>query len=151
MSRLMVVAGISAMVVGCAFNPEAMPVGQRDSAVYVDEGAPKTLATKEEKAKVAVISSEGEYKKYKTTADVLDSTLNAKLSGFAFFEMVDRKSQAALIKDSLASGAESEDLPVAGVEADFVVVAKIASLAIQNNGAGFSSDVVFDFKCPPTI
>ena len=146
MSRLMVVAGISAMVVGCAFNPEAMPVGQRDSAVYVDKGAPKTLATKEEKAKVAVISSEGEYKKYKTTADVLDSTLNAKLSGFAFFEMVDRKSQAALIKDSLASGAESEDLPVAGVEADFVVVAKIASLAIQNNGAGFSSDVVFDFK-----
>ena len=146
MKRLIVAAGVSAMMAGCAFNPESMPVGQRDSAVYVDEGAPKTLTTKEERAKVAVISSEGEYKQYKTTADVLDSTLNAKLSGFSFFEMVDRKSLAALIKDSLASGADSDDLPKAGVEADFVVVAKIASLAVQNSGAGFSSDVVFDFK-----
>ena len=146
MKRLIVAAGVSAMMAGCAFNPEAMPVGQRDSAVYVDEGAPKTLTTKEERAKVAVISSEGEYKQYKTTADVLDSTLNAKLSGFAFFEIVDRKSQAALIKDALASGADADELPTVGVEADFVVVAKIASLAVQNNGAGFSSDVVFDFK-----
>ena len=142
----MMVAGMAAMLAGCAFNPEAMPVGQRDSAVYIDEGAPKTLTTKENRAKVAVISSEGEYKKFKTTADVLDSTLSAKLAGFAFFEIVDRKSQAALIKDALASGAEPDDLPTSGVEADFVVVAKIASLAVQNNGAGFSSDVVFDFK-----
>ena len=140
------VAGISAMIAGCAFNPESMPVGQRDSAVYVDEGAPKTLMTKEKRAKVAVISSSGEYKQYKTTADVLDSTLNAKLAGFAFFDIVDRKSQAALIKDSLASGADVHDLPTSGVEADFVVVAKIASLAIQNTGAGFSSDGVVDFK-----
>lgn len=146
MKKLMVMAGISAIVAGCAFNPEAMPVGQRDSAVYVDEGAPKTLTTQEEKAKVAVISSVGEYKQYKTTADVLDSTLNAKLAGFAFFEVVDRKSQADLIKDSLASGADVEDLQTSGIEADFVVVAKIASLAVQNTGAGFSSDVVFDFK-----
>lgn len=146
MKNTMMVAGMAAMLAGCAFNPESMPVGQRDSAVYVDEGAPKTLTTKEDRAKVAVISSEGEYKKYKTTADVLDSTLSAKLAGFAFFEIVDRKSQAALIKDALASGAETGDLPTSGVEADFVVVAKIASLAVQNNGAGFSSDVVFDFK-----
>lgn len=142
----MMVAGMAAMLAGCAFNPEAMPVGQRDSAVYVDEGAPKTLTTSEDRAKVAVISSEGEYKKFKTTADVLDSSLSSKLAGFAFFEIVDRKSQAALIKDALASGAEADDLPTNGVEADFVVVAKIASLAVQNNGAGFSSDVVFDFK-----
>ena len=146
MKRILTVAGVSAMIVGCAFNPETMPVGNRDSAVYVDEGASKTLATHEEKAKVAVISSEGKYKQYKTTADVLDSTLSAKLAGFAFFEIVDRKSQAALIKDSLASGAEVDDLPTTGVEADFVVVAKIASLAVQSTGAGFTSDVVFDFK-----
>lgn len=146
MKSVMASIGMAAMFAGCAFNPESMPVGQRDSAVYVDEGAPKTLTTKEDRAKVAVISSEGEFKQYKTTADVLDSTLNAKLSGFAFFEIVDRKSQAALIKDALASGAETDDLPTSGVEADFVVVAKIASLAVQNNGAGFSSDVVFDFK-----
>jgi hypothetical protein len=142
----MMVAGMAAMLAGCAFNPEAMPVGQRDSAVYIDEGAPKTLTTKENRAKVAVISSEGEYKKFKTTADVLDSTLSSKLAAFAFFEIADRKSQAALIKDALASGAEVDDLPTSGVEANFVVVAKIASLAVQNNGAGFSSDVVFDFK-----
>lgn len=146
MKNTMMVAGMAAMLAGCAFNPEAMPVGQRDSAVYVDEGAPKTLTTSEDRAKVAVISSEGEYKKFKTTADVLDSSLSSKLAGFAFFEIVDRKSQAALIKDALASGAEADDLPTNGVEADFVVVAKIASLAVQNNGAGFSSDVVFDFK-----
>lgn len=146
MKSILTVAGVSAMIAGCAFNPESMPVGQRDSAVYVDESAPKTLTTKEERAKVAVISSEGEYKQYKATADVLDSTLNAKLAGFAFFEVVDRKSQAALIKDSLASGSDVDDLPTTGVEADFVVVAKIASLAVQNNGVGFSSDVVFDFK-----
>ena len=146
MNRLIVLAGISAVFAGCAFNPEAMPVGQRDSAVYVDEGAPKTLATNEERAKVAVISSEGPYKQFKTTAEVLDSALNAKLSGFAFFEIVDRKSQAALIKDSLAAGADPEDLPTAGVEADFVVVARIASLTVRNTGTMFSSDVVFDFK-----
>ena len=146
MKKLPMLAGISALVAGCAFNPEAMPAGPRDSDVYVDKGAPKTLDTREERAKVAVISSEGDYRQYKTTADVLDSTLNAKLAGFAFFEVVDRKSQAALIKDSLASGADAGDLPAKGVEADFVVVAKIASLAVQRTGAGFSSDVVFDFK-----
>ncbi len=146
MNKIMIGLGMSAIFAGCAFDPESMPIGQKDSAVYVDASAPKTLTTKEERAKVAVISSTGEYKQYKATADVLDSTLNAKLSGFAFFEIVDRKSQAALIKDALASGAETDDLPTSGVEADFVVVAKIASLAVQNNGAGFSSDVVFDFK-----
>lgn len=146
MGRLVMIVGASAIIAGCAFNPESMPVGQRDSAVYVDAGAAKTLAVEENKAKVAVISSVGEYKQFKSTVDVLDSTLNAKLAGFAFFEVVDRKSQAALIKDSLASGAETEDLPMAGVEADFVVVAKIASLAVQHNGMSFSSDVVFDFK-----
>jgi len=146
MKSTMIVAGMAAMLAGCAFNPEAMPLGQRDSAVYVDEGAPKTLNTKEKRAKVAVISSVGEYKDYKTTADVLDSTLNAKLSGFAFFEIVDRKSQGALIEDALKSGADVNDLPTTGVEADFVVVAKIASLAIQSTGNMISSDVVFDFK-----
>lgn len=146
MNKVMMGVGAAAMLAGCAFNPEAMPLGQKDSMVYVDEGAPKTLTTKEERAKVAVISSAGAYKQYKTTADVLDSTLSAKLSGFAFFEIVDRKSQAALIQNALASGASADELPTSGVEADFVVVAKIASLAIQNTGVGFSSDVVFDFK-----
>lgn len=146
MKQMLVGVGVAAMFAGCSFNPESMPVGQRDSAVYVDQGAPKTLTTQEAKAKVAVISSEGEYKERKQTADVLDSTLNAKLAGFAFFQVVDRKSQAALIKDSIASGTDPDDLSTSGVEADFVVVAKIASLTVQQTGAGFSFDVVYDFK-----
>lgn len=138
--------GVAVLIAGCAFNPEAMPVGQKDSAVYVDPGAPKTLATEEAKAKVAVITSVGEYKRHKKMAEALDSSLNAKLSGFSFFQVVDRKSQAALIKDALASGAEAEDLPVTGVEADFVVVARIASLVVRPLGVGFAFDVVYDFK-----
>ena len=146
MKKLIAGTGIAVLIAGCAFNPETMPLGQRDSAVYVDEGAPKTLATQEEKAKVAVIASAGDYANYKQTAEVLDSTLNAKLSGFAFFQMVDRKSQAALVKDAIASGADAENISTAGEEADFVVVAKIASLTVSQRETGFSFDVVYDFK-----
>ena len=146
MKQMLVGIGMASLLAGCSFNPESMPVGSRDSAVYVDEGAPKSLATQEAKAKVAVIASEGEYKDRKQTADVLDSTLNAKLSGFAFFQVVDRKSQAALIKDAALSGTDPEDLSAVGVEADFVVVAKIASLTVQRSGGVFSFDVVYDFK-----
>jgi len=144
--------GVVALFAGCAFNPETMPVGQKDSDVYVDKGAPQSLATKEAKAKVAVITSVGEYKDYKQMAEALDSSLNAKLSGFSFFEVVDRKSQAALIKDSVASGTDTADISVSGVEADFVVIARIASLTVQpttsltSTGGGYSFQVVFDFK-----
>lgn len=133
-------------IAGCAFNPESMPVGQKDSMVYVDNGAPNSLATKENKAKVAVITSVGEYKDYQQVAESLDSSLNAKLSGFSFFEVVDRKSQAALIKDAALSGTDSADLPMTGVEADFVVVARVASLTVQPSGTMSSFEVVFDFK-----
>ena len=146
MKQIIVGVGIAALFAGCAFNPESMPVGQRDSAVYVDKGAPKTLTTQEERAKVAVITSTGEYKDYKQVAEMLDSSLNAKLAGFAFFQIVDRKSQAALIKDSLASGTAAEDISVEGVEADFVVVARIASLVVQKNVGMYSFDATFDFK-----
>lgn len=146
MKKIMVGMGVAALVVGCAFNPESMPVGQRDSAVYIDEGAPKTLLTQEEKAKVAVITTEGEYKDYKQMAESLDSSLNAKLAGFSFFEVVDRKSQASLIKDAVASGTDAEDISVSGVEADFVVIARIASMIVKPTGSSYSFDVVFDFK-----
>ena len=136
---------LGASITGCAFNPESMPVGQKDSQVYVDEGAPKSLATKENKAKVAVITSVGEYKDYQQMAEALDSSLNAKLSGFSFFEVVDRKSQAALIKDAVASGESAGDISTSGVEADFVVVARIASLTVDT-GITCSAQVVFDFK-----
>ena len=133
------------MFAGCAFNPEAMPIGEKDSAVYVDAGAPKTLASKESKAKVSVIVSLGEYKDYKQVGESLDSSLNARLSGFSFFEVVDRKSQAALIKDAVASGADPAEA-VNGIEANFVVVARMASLVKRQTGTIYSTDVVYDFK-----
>ena len=96
MKKVIVGVGVLALAAGCAFNPETMSVGPQDSMVYVDAGAPKTLSTEEAKAKVAVITSLGDYKDYKQVADSLDSSLTAKLAGFSFFEVVDRKSQAAL-------------------------------------------------------
>lgn len=144
--KLVPCVAFGAAIIGCAFNPETMPLGSKDSQVYVDKGAPQSLLTQENKAKVAVITSVGEYKDYQQMAEVLDSSLNARLSGFSFFEIVDRKSQAALVKDAVASGTDAEDVSVAGVEADFVVVARLASLTVQQDGLLPSFDVVFDFK-----
>lgn len=153
MKKIMFGVGVVALLAGCAFNPESMPLGQKDSMVYVDEGAPQSLATKENRAKVAVIATVGKSAGFKSVEDALDSTLNAKLSKFAFFEIVDRKSQQALIKDAMQSGAE--DINVEGVEADFVIVARAASLDISkrsytdkkgNVSYSYATDAVFDFK-----
>lgn len=144
MNRIIVAVGMATMFAGCAFNPESMPVGDKDSAVYVDAGAPKNLFASESKAKVAVITSVGEYTAYKSVGETLDSSLNAKLGGFSFFQVVDRKSQAALIKDSMIAGADPSEI-VNGIEADFVVVARIASL-VASVGLMSSNDATFDFK-----
>ncbi|MCR5414740.1 MAG: hypothetical protein K6F50_08490 [Kiritimatiellae bacterium] len=146
MKKLMVGCGVAALLAGCAFNPESMPVGQKDSMVYVDAGAPEQLTTEESKAKVAVMTSVGDYKEYSAMAESLDSFLCSKLSGFSFFEVVDRKSQSALIRDAVASGADAEDIELGGVEADFLVVARIASLTVSPVGTSYNFDVVFDFK-----
>jgi len=142
--------GMAVLFAGCAFNPESMPIGQKDSTVYVDAGAPKTLATDEAKAKVAVITTEGEYKNCKQMIESLDSSLNAKLAGFSFFEVVDRKSQAALIKEAVATGTDAADIDVSGVESDFVVVARIASLVVDQQqlkkGVLYSFNTTIDFK-----
>ena len=156
MNTIIIAAGMAALFAGCAFNPESMPIGPKDSAVYVDAGAPKTLDMKENKAKVAVITSLGDYAKdYKQVGETLDSSLNAKLSGFSFFQVVDRKSQAALIQNAVASGTDPAEA-VSGVEANFVVVASIASLNVQEHtspqtrkaqaSTSYSADVVFDFR-----
>lgn len=151
MKKIIVVAGIAAIFAGCAFNPESMPIGQRDTYVYVDAGAPKTLATEESKAKVAVITSMDEYKDYKQVAESLDSSLNAKLAGFSFFQVVDRTSQAALIKDAVATGANIADIDLSAEEANFLVVARITSLSMRplttkKKGTTYSGEVVFEFK-----
>ena len=144
MNRIIAAVGMATMFAGCAFNPESMPVGDKDSAVYVDAGAPTNLSADEAKAKVAVITSVGEYADYKQVGEMLDSTLTAKLSGFSFFSVVDRKSQAALIKDSVIAGADPAEI-VNGVEANFVVVARLASL-VATPGLMSSNDATFDFK-----
>lgn len=150
MKQMIIGMGIAVLFAGCGFNPQSMPVGQKDSTVYVDEGAPQTLATKEDKAKVAVIVDEGAYKDYRQVGEVLDSSLNQKLHKFSFFQVVDRKSQLALLRDQLATGTEASNIDVTGVEADFVVVARIASLVLQpratQNGTTYSADVMYDFK-----
>ena len=152
MKKLMMTAGAVAVVgimAGCAFNPEAMPVGPKDSTVYVDPGAPKSLDPNEAKAKVAVMASVGGYKAYQQVADSLDSYLNSKLSAFSFFEVVDRKSAKFLINDAVASGSDPAEA-VKGVEADFVVIARITSIAVREtktqNSAFYSTDVAFDFR-----
>lgn len=149
MKNIVIGVGVAAMLAGCAFNPESMPLGPKDSAVYVDQGASKTLAQKESKAKVAVVTSVGGYKAYQQVGESLDSLLNAKLSGFSFFQVVDRTSQAALIKEAVDTGADPAEA-VGGVEANFIVVARIASIAERSmqakTGGLYSYDVVFDFK-----
>ncbi|MBR0197408.1 MAG: hypothetical protein IJQ34_04680 [Kiritimatiellae bacterium] len=147
MKKLMIIGfGVGTILAGCAFNPEAMPIGQRDSQVYVDPEAPETLTTQEKRAKVAVIASVGEYKDFEQVAEMLDSSLNSKLAEFAFFQIVDRKSQGALIQDALATGTEAENISTVSEEANFVVVARIASLSVQQTGSIYSFDVTFDFK-----
>lgn len=146
MNKLIPMVAVGLVASGCAFNPEAMPVGQKDSMVYVDEGAPKSLDNKEIRSKVAVVTSVGEHKDYKSVADALDSSLSAKLSGFSFFEVVDRSSAAAIIQNAVATGEEMSEVDTTGVEADFLVIARIASLNIASSGAMTTPDVVFDFK-----
>ena len=123
--------GLAVMLAGCAFNPESLPLGEKDSMVYVDEGAPKTLEKKETKFKVAVITSAGDYKALKKVTEALDSSFNAKLAALSFFQVFDRTIQAALIEDALKSGNDASEIPLSGVEADFVVVARVASFTAE--------------------
>lgn len=134
-----------AVVTGCAFNPESMPVMDRDSAVYVDQDAPKTLNQAEKRAKVAVVVSPGGYPAYAQVCDAMNSTLSADLSKFAFFEVVDRSSAAALLKEQLAT---TDDPFATGglkqVEADFLVVVRLTSLSLSQGNTRL--DAQFDFK-----
>ena len=164
MNKIMIGVGVAAMLAGCAFNPEAMPLGPKDSMVYVDKDAPETLAQKEKKAKIAVITSLGDYKDFKQVGEALDSSLNAQIAGFSFFQVVDRKSTEALIRDAEAIGADPAEA-IGGVEANFIVVARIASLIIDERqtqalqtkkskkknvqtqpSSSYSAKVTFDFR-----
>lgn len=141
MAFMAVFAG--AVCTGCAFNPETMPITQRDQAVYVDAGAPKRNA--EKKARVAVQASVGEYRQYKIIADSLSSSLRDRLAQFAFFDLLDKSNKDALLKEKMSSAADPTEVDFKDLEADFVVVAKIASLTTRSFGSSVSIDVQFDF------
>lgn len=151
--RLFAVSGVlvagAALISGCAFNPESMPITERDRAVYVDAEAPQSLAVKENRAKVAVSTSVGVYKGVEPVAESLDSALTARLSSFAFFEMADRKSAAALIKEKVATSDDPTAIDFKQVAADFLVVGRIASLTVAaspTQQGAYKIDVQFDFK-----
>lgn len=150
------VAAALLMTAGCAFNPESMPIGQKDNTVYVDPGAPKFLTQKEARAKVVVVATPGNYKDYAQVAESLDSSLNEKLSNFAFFEMVDRKSAAALINEKAATADDPTAVDFKQVRASFMVIARIAMLEVSQGQtisrkgkvqpSGYNVKVQFDFK-----
>ena len=141
---------------GCAFAPESMPIGPKDNNVYVDAGAPKSLAQKESRAKVVVVVTPGKYKDYQVVVESLDSHLNDRLSNFAFFEMVDRKSAAVLINEKAVTADDPTAIDFKQVRANFMVIAKIASLEISQGQsvtrkgeiqqAGYNVKAQFDFK-----
>ena len=43
MKKIVAGTGIAILLAGCAFNPESMPIGQKDSTAYVDAGAPDAI------------------------------------------------------------------------------------------------------------
>lgn len=150
-------AMLGGFVGGCAFSPESMPIGEKDNDVYVDPGAPKFLEQKESRAKVVVVATPGNYKYYAQVSESLDSSLNEKLSNFAFFEMVDRKNAAALIKEKVATSDDPTAIDFKQVEADFMVIARIAMLEVSQGltvsllkgkveQSGYNVKVQFDFK-----
>lgn len=143
-SKMLAVAAISVALAGCVFSPETMPKFGRDNDVYVDKGAPERNA--EAKAKVAVRVVLGAYQQYAMVGQSLASTLSDKLSKFAFFDLVDRSAAGEILKEQAASAEDPTEVELKGVESDFVVVARIASLTAQSAAGATQLDVQFDFS-----
>lgn len=141
--QMVLLGGVAAVVSGCAFNPETMPIMQRDQAVYIDAEAPNRNA--EAKAKVAVRVSVGDYQQYAIVGKSLATTLGERLSNFAFFDLVDRGAASAILQERMAA-ADDPTEAFKSVEADFVVFAKIATLTAQNVGGATQLNVQFDFS-----
>lgn len=134
------------LVSGCAFDPYTMArVSPRDTTdMYVDAGAPEANR-KTERAKVAVKVSLGNLanKGYDTVADAMDSGINADLSNFAFFELVDRKSMFALVNESVVTSDNPfEANTLSQVGADYIVVARLTSMVCTQG----KMSAQFDFK-----
>lgn len=116
------VAGlVVSMITGCAFNPNTMVAEPRDNAVWKDPGAKGPA--EEQKFRLAIYVSRGDYKKTGDIATALDSSLTSALSDFAFFKIVDRSSSEAMQQEKFFSG---EDLNANMFSAaDVIVTAKL--------------------------
>lgn len=115
-------SGLAALVVsGCAFNPNGMPVQPRDNAMYEDAGAKGQQ--KENKFRLAIYVSRGDYAKTGDIAKALDSSLTSAFSDFAFFQIVDRSSAEAMQQEKFFSGEDvNENL---SQTADVIITAKL--------------------------
>ena len=116
----LVVASGMVLFSGCAVNPTTMPIGARDSATYVDQGAQEQF--KEKKMRLAVAVSQGDYSKTGDLATALDSSLVSALSDFAFFTIVERSNVSALHREKILKGEQIDELADA---ADFLISAKL--------------------------
>lgn len=145
---------------GCiSADPAELSVMDRDKLVYHDTGASEQQ--EEERSRVAVIVSQGDYKDAADAAKSLDSALTSGVSGMAFFELVERSNLGALQAEAFLvnldkDGADLPDIPAA----DLLITAKINtyritqsssptlnSLAQSNNGASrFDVAVSVDFR-----
>ena len=112
---------VALMISGCAFNPVSMPVEPRDNVVYEDVGDKGPV--KEQKFRLAIYVSQGDYSKTGDIAKSLDSSLTSALADFAFFQIVDRSSAEAVQQEKFFSG---EDVNADMFKsADVIITAKL--------------------------
>ena len=124
------------LIGGCASpNPATLAKLERDNVVYTDQGA--VSRTKEEKMRVAVIVSQGDYKDAGEAAKALDGTLVSVLSDFAFFEIVERSNLGALQQETLLANLESDSSGAISIpQADFLITAKMNTFQKMQRKAG---------------
>ena len=125
-------SGVALLVcAGCvAPKPESQPIDpNRDNLIYEDQGAVKQV--KEEKSRVAIIVSQGDYKEAAGAAKALDSTLTSLISDFAFFQVAERSNLGALMQEGAlaALNADGDNLPEIP-EADYLITASMNAFQI---------------------
>ena len=131
MSPCLVASGVALLVCGgcVAPNPASLPATERDNLIYQDQGA--TQQKKEEKSRVAIIVSQGDYKEAAGAAKALDSTLTSLISEFAFFQVAERSNLGALMQEgALAALNEDGDTLPSIPDADYLITASLNAFQI---------------------
>ncbi len=120
-----------ATLCGCTSpDPTTLPQGNRDQAVFLDQGASDHS---EQRQKVAISVSEQNLKNAaKEAAAAIDSQLYSALSDFAFFEVVERSNLSALLKEKEVNSLS--DAGVGGLEIQgsrYLISAKVNSIQTE--------------------